>query len=213
MTLRSPGVAGIALTVAGVLSLSACGGADSPQRHDNDKVGAPAASTASTPAAVVRPRIELPSDVTYDFEWRKTGDTDKDAVLNDAEQRIRAVDMAIAEQKPLHAAYRFYSEGTAAAGSQAYIQEFVDHKARTTGLTRFYKESVTVKGDGTATLVYCEDQNRAFNRFLSTGKTDVTPVTKNNYVIYSSILRRSNGNVWVTEHLNSQRGSAKCRPA
>ncbi|CAM5723633.1 hypothetical protein SVIOM342S_09282 [Streptomyces violaceorubidus] len=40
--------------------------------------------------------------------------------------------MAIAEQDPLHKAYRFYSEGEAAAGSEKYIRDFVDHKARTT---------------------------------------------------------------------------------
>lgn len=152
----------------------------------------------------------MPSDVTYNFEWTKTGNADKDAVLNDAEQRIKAVDSAIAEQDPLHAAYRFYSEGAAAAGSQAYIQEFVDHEARTTGLTRYYNESVTVENDGTAALLYCEDQSKAYNKFLKTGRTDVTPVGKNSYVIYATTLRKNKNGVWVTKTLDSQRGSAKC---
>ncbi|MFD5024492.1 hypothetical protein [Streptomyces sp. NPDC058373] len=154
----------------------------------------------------------MPSDVTYKFEWGRTGDPDKDAVLSDAEQRIRAVDMAIAEQDPLHGAYTFYSEGTAAAGSQKYIQEFIDHKARTTGLTRFYGESVTVEDDGTAALVYCEDQSKASNKFLETGKTDATSATKNSYVLYASTLRKNKDGIWVTERLDSSRGSAKCQP-
>ncbi|MGA5079602.1 hypothetical protein ACPC37_18710 [Streptomyces griseoincarnatus] len=49
-------------------------------------------------------------------------------MLADTAQRIKAVDLAIAEHDPLHEAYRFYSEGTAAAGSERYIQEFVDHE-------------------------------------------------------------------------------------
>nr|WP_223190002.1 hypothetical protein [Streptomyces sp. TRM68416] len=199
--------------------MSACGSDDdSPESKDKiagadtggEKSPSPSASTPEP--SEERPKIELPADVTFKFEWKKTGDSDKDAVLSDAEQRIKAVDMAIAEQDPLHEAYRFYSEGTAAAGSQNYIQGFVDHKARTTGLTRYYNETLSIKDDGTAALVYCEDQSKAFNKFLKTGKTDVTPVTKDSYVIYASTLRKNKNGVWVTETLNSQRGSAKCQP-
>ncbi|MDX3456957.1 hypothetical protein PV396_34255 [Streptomyces sp. ME02-8801-2C] len=217
MNRRPALIAALALTASAALTLSACGGDDSSS--GNDKIAGaetgrePSASpSVSTSTTDDRPKITLPSDVTYKFEWTKTGDADKDAVLNDAEQRIKAVDLAIAEQDSLHAAYRFYSEGTAAAGSQSYIQDFVDHKARTTGLTRYYNESVTVKGDGTAALLYCEDQSKAYNKFLKTGKTDVTPVTKDSYVIYASTLRKNKTGVWVTETLDSQRGSAKCQP-
>lgn len=219
MTRRPMLLAATALTAAAALSLSACGSDDSSNSKDNDKIAgvdtgseASASPSASASATDDRPEIALPSDVTYNFEWTKTGNADKDAVLDDAEQRIKAVDLAIAEQDPLHAAYRFYSEGTAAAGSQAYIQDFVDHKARTTGLTRYYNESVTVRSEGTAALLYCEDQSKAYNKFLKTGKTDVTPVTKNSYVIYASTLRKNKNGVWVTETLDSQRGSAKCQP-
>ncbi|WP_103544924.1 hypothetical protein [Streptomyces sp. SM1] len=219
MNRRPTLLAALALTATTALTLSACGSDDDHPTKDSDKiVGADtggeksASPSASTPTSADRPEIELPSDVTHKFEWKKTGDPAKDAVLNDAEQRIKAVDMAIAEQDPLHEAYRFYSEGTAAAGSEKYIQEFVDHKARTTGKARYYNESVTVNEDGTAALVYCEDQSKAFNKFLETGKTNVNQATKNSYVIYASTLRKNKSGVWVTERLTSQRGSAKCQP-
>ncbi|MGC5036813.1 hypothetical protein ACPXCS_12515 [Streptomyces sp. DT190] len=219
MNRRPTLLAALTLTAAAALTLSACGSDDSSKATDSDKIAgadtgdkASASATPSAADAGDRPTIKLPSDVTYRFEWKKTGDADKDAVLGDAEQRIKAVDMAIARQDPLDKAYRFYSDGTAAAASQKYIQEFVDHKARTTGLTRFYNENVTVKDDGTAALVYCEDQSKAFNKFLKTGKTDVTPVTEDSYVVYAGTLRKNDKGVWVTERLISQRGSAKCRP-
>ncbi|MFC8332483.1 hypothetical protein [Streptomyces olivaceus] len=211
-------LAALALTAATALTLSACG-SDDDNSGDNDKIaGADTSSEPSTSpsesatAVGDRPKIEVPTDVTYKFGWDKTGDPVKDAVLHDAEQRIRAVDMAIAEQNPLHGAYRFYSEGEAAAGSENYIQEFVDHKARTTGLTRYYGESVSIKGDGTASLTYCEDQSKSFNKFLDTGKIDVTTATKDSYVIYAGTLRKNSKGVWVTERLNSERGSSKCQP-
>ncbi|MET9717645.1 hypothetical protein ABZZ46_19800 [Streptomyces rochei] len=211
-------LAALTLTAAAALTLSACESDDKPA-SDNDKIaGADTGTesskspTESAPAEPDRPKIELPTDVTYEFEWDKTGDPAKDAVLHDAEQRIRAVDLAIAEQNALHEAYRFYSEGEAAAGSQKYIQEFIDHKARTTGVTRYYQEDVNVKDDGTASLVYCEDQSKAFNKFIETGKTDVTDVSPDSYVLYASTLRKNAKGVWVTERLVSERGSAKCQP-
>ncbi|MEU4167494.1 hypothetical protein AB0F46_11470 [Streptomyces sp. NPDC026665] len=200
-----------------MLVLSACGGGgDKPKAQDEiagaDTGGEESASPgASATQEAGRPKIELPSDLTYSFEWRKTGDKDKDAVLSDSEQFIKAVDMAIAEQDPLDKAYRFYSEGTAAAGSQKFIQEFVDYKDRITGAKRYYEPKVTINSDGTAAFVYCEDQNTAYNKSLKTGKTEVTSKSNDNYVRYESLLRVNGQGVWVTETLTSQRGSVACQ--
>ncbi|MFE2536211.1 hypothetical protein [Streptomyces sp. NPDC059371] len=200
-----------------MLLLSGCGGGGDKPKANDKAVGRNAGGRESaspgasaTPQAG-RPKIELPSDLTYTFEWPGTGDKDKDAVLSDSEQFIKAVDMAIAAQDPLDKAYRFYSEGTAAAGSQKFIQEFVDYKDRITGAKRYYDSKVTINSDGTAAFVYCEDQNKAYNKSLKTGKTEVTPKSKDNYVLYDSLLRVDEQGVWVTETLTSQRGSAACR--
>ncbi|MET7452357.1 hypothetical protein ABZT03_10765 [Streptomyces sp. NPDC005574] len=205
------------LTAVAALSLSACGSGNDGAKGNDKIAGAGAGSevsaspSASRSNAADRPKIELPSDLTYTFEWPKTGDEDKDAVLADSEQFVRAVDMAVAEQDPLGRAYRFYSDGEAAAGSRKFIQEFVDYKDRITGAKRYYDANVKINSDGTAGLVYCEDQNKAYNRSIKTGRTDVTPVSKDNYVLYGSRLRVNKQGVWVTETLASQRGSAACQ--
>ena len=209
-----------ALVASAALLLTACGGDDSGPK-DNDKIAgadtgsktpaSPTASPSAPAASADRPKIELPADLTYTFEWPKTGDAKKDAVLADSEQFIKAVDMAIAEQDPLHKAYLYYSEADAAAGSQKFIQEFVDYKDRITGAKRYFDAKVNVNSDGTAGLVYCEDQNKAYNKNLKTGKTNVTPASKDNYVLYSSLLRVNKQGVWITEKLTSQRGSAACQ--
>ncbi|MET9732872.1 hypothetical protein ABZZ79_20150 [Streptomyces sp. NPDC006458] len=198
--------------------LTACGGEDdSPKANDKISGAATGEETSASPTGssaggAERPEISLPSDLTYSFEWSKTGDKDKDAVLSDSRQFIEAVDMAIAEQDPLHAAYRFYSEGEAAASSQKFIQEFVDYSDRITGTKRFYDAKVQIDDDGTAGFVYCEDQNKAYNKSLKTGKTSVTPESDDNYVLYNSRLRVNKQGVWVTEKLTSERGNAACRP-
>ncbi|MFF3380103.1 hypothetical protein ACFYXF_45005 [Streptomyces sp. NPDC002680] len=209
-----------ALVASAALLLTACGG-DDGESKDNDKIAgadtgsetsaSPTASASASADSADRPKIELPADLTYTFEWPKTGDKDKDAVLSDSEQFIKAVDMAIAEQDPLNKAYQFYSEGEAAAGSQKFIQEFVDYKDRITGAKRYFDAKVNVNSDGTAGLVYCEDQNKAYNKSLKTGKTNVTAASKDNYVLYSSRLRVNENGIWITETLTSQRGSSACQ--
>ncbi|MET9898536.1 hypothetical protein [Streptomyces sp. NPDC006446] len=207
-----------AVGATAALLLTACGGGDEKPKV-NDKIagadtggGASASAEASATASAGRPKIELPSDLQYNFEWRKTGDKDKDAVLADGELFIKATDQAIANQDPLDPAYRFYSEGELAAATQKYVQRFVDHKARTTGTYRFYSESVTLRGDGSAALTYCEDQGKAYNKYVKTGKVDKTPVTKNSYVFYNTELKRNSDGVWVTQDMLSERASSKCQP-
>ncbi|MGW6012274.1 hypothetical protein [Streptomyces sp. NPDC055210] len=219
MNRRPTLLAAITLTAAAALTLSACGGDSDSKDKPNDKIaGADTGKekspspTASASNAAGRPKIELPSDLHYTFEWKKTSDADEKAVLSDGELFIKATDQAIANQDPLDPAYRFYSEGELAASTEKYVKRFVDHGARTTGTYRFYGESVTVRGDGTATLSYCEDQGKAYNKYVKTNKIDKTPVTKDSYVLYNTALKKSKAGVWVTQDMISERASSKCQP-
>ncbi|MBW8802034.1 MAG: hypothetical protein JF597_53525 [Streptomyces sp.] len=204
--------------VTAALLLAGCGGGDGDKSKSNDKIAgadtgvSASASPSASAASAGRPKITLPSDLTYTFEWAKTGNEKKDAVLGDTEQFIKAVDMAIAKQAPLDNAYRFYSEGLAAAGSQKFIQEFVDYKDRITGAKRYFDAKVQINDDGTAGLVYCEDQTKAYNKSLKTGKAEVTKASKDDYVLYNSLLQVNKQGVWITEKLTSQRGSSVCQP-
>ncbi|MCX4908299.1 hypothetical protein [Streptomyces sp. NBC_00878] len=209
----------IALTAVAALSLSACGSDDSSEDKANDKIAGAdtgtdksASPSASAPAPAGRPKIELPSDLTYTFDWPKTGDKEKDAVLSDSEQSIKAVDLAIANQNALDKAYLFYYEGEAAAGTEQFIQNYVKNKARTMGAYRFYDPAVTVGGDGTASLSYCEDQGKAYVMYLKDKKVKKTEVTAKSYVSYHTSLKKNKKGVWVIQKIISQSGSSKCQP-
>ncbi|MEU5577265.1 hypothetical protein ABZ791_19100 [Streptomyces huasconensis] len=208
-----------ALTASAALLLTSCGSDEKSSGSDDKIAGAGQGEEKKSPPpsesaqGADRPEIKLPSDLTYKFEWAKTGDKDKDAVLADTEQYLKAVDMAIAEQKPLHKAYRFYSEGDAAAGSQRFVEEYVEYKDRITGVKRYYNARVDVTGGKTAGLVYCEDQRKAHNKSLKTGKTaEAAAPSKDDYVLYSSRLRVNEQGVWITETTTSDRGNATCQP-
>ncbi|RDD85247.1 hypothetical protein DVZ84_31185 [Streptomyces parvulus] len=199
--------------------MSACGGDDN-SADDKDKIAgadtgdsSPTASpTTSAPSTAGRPKIDLPSDLSYKFEWPKTGDKDKDAVLADSEQSIKAVDLAIVNQDALDKAYLTYYEGEAAASTQEFIQAYVKENARVTGAYRYYDAVVNVRAKDTASLVYCEDQSRAYDMYLKPKKVNKTPVTKNSYVLYNTQLARNGKGIWVVEKMLSQRGSDKCQP-
>ncbi|WP_411093026.1 hypothetical protein [Streptomyces sp. 049-1] len=220
MTRRRPALlAALTLTAAAALTLSACGGDDSSSDKKDKIAGAdtggstPSASpTASEPSTADRPKIELPSDLSYKFEWPKTGDKDKDAVLADSEQSIKAVDLAIVNQDALDKAYLTYYEGEAAASTQEFIQAYVKENARVTGAYRYYDAVVNVRAKDSASLVYCEDQSRAYDMYLKPKKVNKTPVTKNSYVLYNTQLARNDNGIWVVEKMLSQRGSDKCQP-
>ncbi|MFE9250953.1 hypothetical protein [Streptomyces sp. NPDC007088] len=211
-----------ALCAVAAFSLSACGGGDDASDEKADKPvagadtsGGSSASAGPSPSASTaagRPKIELPADLTYDFEWPKTGDAKKDAVMADTRQYLQAVDMAIARQDPDDPAFRFYTAGESAAGAQAYVQRFVDTHDRTTGVMRYSKPNVQINDDDTAGFTYCEDQSKAYRKNVKTGKTKVTPATKDGYVLYNARLRLNGKGVWVTEKLVSDAGSDLCQP-
>ncbi|GLW44788.1 hypothetical protein Stsp02_04500 [Streptomyces sp. NBRC 14336] len=219
MNRRPTLLAALTLTAAAALTLSACGSDDSPEKKDNDKIAGAdtgnktsASPTQSDPATTDRPKIELPSDISYTFDWPKTGDKEKDAVLADSEQSIKALDLAIVNQDPLDEPYRFYHEGEAAAEAEKFIQNYVDNKAGLTGAYRFYAPVVAVAKDGSASLSYCEDQGKAYVKDLKTGKAKKTEVTAKSYVIYHTSLKKNDKGVWVVQKVVSERGSAKCQP-
>ncbi|MFE0508477.1 hypothetical protein [Streptomyces sp. NPDC058964] len=218
MTRRSRLLTTAAAGATAVLLLAGCGGGGSKPKSNDKITGADsggessASPSASASGTAGRPEIEMPSDLSYTFDWPKTGDKDKDAVLVDSEQSIKAVDLAIVNQDPLDKAYRFYYEGEAAAQTQQFIKAYVKAKARTTGSYRYYDPVVNVSGPSNASLVYCEDQGKAYDFYLKTKKVDKTPVTKNSYVLYSTQLQKNDKGVWVVVKLISQRGSSKCQP-
>ncbi|MCT9089165.1 hypothetical protein N4G70_09815 [Streptomyces sp. ASQP_92] len=212
-------MAASALTVTAALMLSACSSNDEKPKDSGKIAGAdqsdkasPSATASASATASDRPKIELPADLSYTFDWQKTGDPAKDAVLSDGEQLIKAIDYAIVKQDPLQAAYRFYTEGELSASTQRYVEDYVKAKSRVTGSYRYYNATVSVGDHGTAALSYCQDQGKAYDMAIPTGKVDKTPATKNSYVLYHTALRKNDGGVWVTTKMVSDRGNAKCQP-
>jgi hypothetical protein len=69
---------------------------------------------------------------------------------------------------------------------------------------------VTLSGKSTASVVYCSDESKGFNKNRTTDKVDRTPPKDSPYVLYNTRLEKNAQGVWQTSHLISKRGDKAC---
>ncbi|MGW3507931.1 hypothetical protein [Streptomyces sp. NPDC000994] len=200
---------------AAALLLAGCGGSDGGAKA-NDKIagadtdtGTPASPTPSA-TATGRPEIELPSDVIDKYDDWKTGDAAKDAVLADTARRIDATNDAIVRGDTRSPGLSFYYRDKALTEATAWVKAYLDANLSFTGTTRYYAPKVTLSGATTATVVYCSDESKGFNKSRKTGKVDKAPSTESPYVLYNTRLQKNEQGVWQTTNLISQRGETTC---
>ncbi|KAA0930472.1 hypothetical protein [Streptomyces apricus] len=219
MNRRPTLLAALSLTAAAALTLSACGGGDSGGGKSNDKIAGAnndtdakksASPTVSEEVAVGRPEINLPSDIVDEYEDWKTGDDVEDTVLADTAERIDATNDAIVRGDTGAPGLPFYYRDKALNGAVEWVQEYKDANLSFTGTTRYYDPKVTLSGATTATVVYCADESRGFNKNRETGKVDRTPSDESPYVLYNTRLEKSGKGVWQTAALISKRGDKTC---
>ncbi|WP_055698669.1 MULTISPECIES: hypothetical protein [Streptomyces] len=206
-----------ALAATAALLLTGCGSGDDGESEDKitgaDQGDAKSASPSKSAAdSVDRPKITLPKDDVLVFEGSKTGDANKDAVLADNAERLRAVDAAIIQSDAKYAPVYFYSTGDAAKTAAESIQSYVDDDLSVTGTVRYFDRTVAFREDGSARLTYCSDESKGFAKERKTGKTLKTKADKNSYVFYDTRLDRNAKGVWQTTAVTSNRGAAQCQP-
>jgi len=219
MSKRPTTVAAACLATATALLLSACGGGSDSKDEGKDKIaGADTGSRSASPSAsasddgIDRPKVQLPEGDELVFTPEGGGEAKADAVLRDNAEYLRAIDEAIGDQNPKSKAVAFYSKNLAYLGSVDWISGFVKDGTTVTGTVRFFDRKVKFSKDGSAGLTYCADESKGYTKDVKTGKTNVTAVTKNSYVLYNDRLRKNDQGVWQTTNSISKRGSEVCQP-
>ncbi|GAA2286976.1 lipoprotein [Streptomyces hawaiiensis] len=209
----------LTLTAAAALTLSACGSDDSPAAKDNDKIaGADTGGEASPSpseneaAPAGRPAITFPPDAKNVFEYEKTGDTAKDAVLKDSTLSVNSVDEAILKGKTDTKALGFYNVGKALESSVSYAQRYIDGGDTWIGETRYFDYKVNLTGETKAYVTYCSDESKSYIKNRKTKKVDRSPADSDSYVLYNTSLIRNADGVWQTSNIGSVRGSKACQP-
>ncbi|MGW7085918.1 hypothetical protein ACWGH2_20845 [Streptomyces sp. NPDC054871] len=214
-----PVAAAFAATAA--LLLTACGSGGDDKPKDNDKINGadqggetkePASPSASEGGGAKRPDMTLPKDVTETFANWKTGDATKDAVLADAGHAQTAVTYSITQGNADEPALGFYQDGDALVGSAQWVKSVIDSGSTFHGKVRYFAPKVSLIGKDAASVVYCSDESKAFNKNRKTNKVTKTPVTDNSYVTYSTRLDKNAQGIWQTTKLQSKRGDKTCTP-
>ncbi|MFE0859522.1 hypothetical protein ACFVOO_06150 [Streptomyces rochei] len=211
-------LAALTLTAAAALTLSACGSDDKPA-SDNDKIAGadtgsekPASPSPSASDTGGRPEITFPADAKNVFEYQKTGDTTKDAVLKDSTLGVNSVDEAIFSGSTDTKALGFYNTESALSDSITYVLGYVDKKRTWVGETRYFDYKVNLVDESQAYVTYCSDESKSFIKDKKTGKVEDTPTTADSYVLYNTKLAKNAEGVWQTTDIASDRGSETCQP-
>ncbi|WP_407560550.1 hypothetical protein [Streptomyces sp. 184] len=217
MSPRALSAAALAAAATLSLLLTACGGDEDGDTPQDDKIqgadkGEEPPSPSPSEEAAGRPEIKLPEDLEITFSPEETGDPVEDAVLRDNAERMKAVQSAIAGLDPKYEALNYYNTDQALGETSEWVEQFKDEKLTVTGAVRYVDRQVTLNEDDTATLTFCADESKGYSKSLETGKVNVTPVTKDSYVIYNTKLQKSDEGVWRTTGIISERGAAECQP-
>ncbi|MEO3852430.1 hypothetical protein ABGB09_33210 [Streptomyces sp. B8F3] len=219
MSPRALSAAALAATAALSLLLTACGSdeEDDATKPDDKIQGAEkgeddSPSPSAEEEAAGRPEIELPEDLKITFSPEETGDPVKDAVLRDNAERMKAIQSAIAGLDPKYEALNYYNTDEALAESAEWVEQFKEEKLTVTGAVRYSDRQVTLNADGTATLTFCADESKGYSKSLETGKVNVTPITKDSYLVYNTKLQKDDQGVWRTTSIFSERGAVQCQP-
>ncbi|MFD4631850.1 hypothetical protein ACFVYR_27660 [Streptomyces sp. NPDC058284] len=208
------------MTVAAVVSLSACGASDGDSQ-DKDKIaGADSGGRASEPPSakapddgVDRPEIELPKGVKNVFEGGRTGDSKKDAVLADNERWLNSLIEAVTVEAKDHPALKFYAAGDGLVASAEYIQGFQEKKKSFVGTIRYYDRKVTFLKDGVAAVSYCKDGTKTYPKDLKTGTVDRSiEGSASDYAFVNTRVTKNDKGVWQTDSVTSTTASKKCTP-
>ncbi|WP_419995972.1 hypothetical protein [Streptomyces boninensis] len=202
-----------AVAAAAGLLLAGCGGDDGGDGKASGEIkGAGKSSTPSKSESVApgAPEFDLPSDVKVEVSADETGDKAKDAVLKDHEYALMASQESFAKAEPTANFKRFWT-GQAAAQYEASFKAYKKDGATVTGSDRFYFREVTSLKGKRATVAFCEDQSKFFDKIVKSGKVERNKPSLKSFVDRRVVLEKSGDGHWRVVEAQGSRGSKECQ--
>jgi hypothetical protein len=192
--------------------LTACGGGGDESPDDikgADAGSSPSASaSASTPSGVKRPEVTLPSSFRLTFENWTSSDPDKQAVLDDGKEQLRAGYAAIIANEPDGGeALAFYDTRAGLSADREWIKSYTGKNVTVIGELPVFDPEATLFAEKTkAQLRYCTDESKAQTENRKTGDVVGTPPGTDPHVAYVVTMQKNEQGVWQTVSTNSNRG-------
>lgn len=223
MTRSSLPIAAAALAASAGLLLTACGGGGS---DSSDKIqpsqtattsAAPTATTASPTQAAGpnAPKFELPSEMKVDFKGFDDSDPAKKAALRDATYAATSVveTEALGKTKQTPNLKRFFPGEHGAQLADQMITYARSGKVAT-GLIRYYEPTAKLnKEAGSMTVTFCEDQSKAFDKDVKTGKVNVTTPSVKSFNAWTYVMSKSTSGEWHVFDYKFLNGAKSCQAA
>lgn len=199
------------LVVVGCLALAGCGDKrPQPPAH----LGGPSTGASATPSASAAPTgdstFHLPAGLKVVFDGGATGDPTKDAILADNEKLIKAFYQAVDRGDPGDPALKRYVTGDGAIAWMGNVQLFKTRGRTVTGMDRWFRRSVHIISPTTASLVFCNDQTKAYDKDKKTGKVFVTKPNPTDFVFFNSFVQKDAQGTWRATFRTAARGARRC---
>jgi len=212
----------VALAASAGLLLSACGGggssSDKIQSSASTPTSAPTTSASASPTQAAgpdAPKFDLPPDVKIDFQGFTSSDATKVEVLRDATYAATAVveTEALGKKSETPNLKRFFPSEHGAELADQLISYAKSGKVAT-GTFRYYNPKVTVnKGAGSVTVGFCEDQRKAYDKDIKTGKVTITQPSLKSFNSWTYVMGKSASGEWTVFSYSWNHGVAKCQVA
>ncbi|MBV9026277.1 MAG: hypothetical protein JO362_21365 [Streptomycetaceae bacterium] len=148
----------------------------------------------------------------YVFEGGSTGDSVKDQILSDNEQRIKSLDYAVITDDIKSPGLLFYSYGDALTSGYYWVKQELDGGYTLTGTSRYYDRNVVSVDGNSAIISYCLDQSQEFGKVRKTGQVLKTPTTPKSFDLFNVNMQKNTAGVWQATRVESFAGEPKCQP-
>ncbi|MGP3951641.1 hypothetical protein [Streptomyces sp. 7N604] len=202
------------VAVAGVLLLAtACGSGDDGGRAGDEIADAqkPDQQTAaSSTEEKGAPKFDLPPDVKVVIDDDKTGDKPKDEVLKDHGYALMAMQEAYAKAEATENFDRYW-QNEAADKFRAVFAEYKKRGTTITGTDRFYGRAVMSQDGKKALVTFCEDQSKAFDKDVKSGKVDRAQPNLDSFIEIRTVLEKGSAGEWQVTEYSGARGSKSCQ--
>ncbi|MDF9813829.1 hypothetical protein [Streptomyces sp. SPB162] len=205
-----------ALTLATALALTACGGEDKA----SDKIPGvpttapttPAATPSATATEAGAPKFVLPPDIKIQIDGFEDADATKKAVLRDTGYAITAILEAeskiIVKETPN---FKRYFTGLQGAQFADTIIEQARSGNVITGTYHYYQSNVKILGTGVASVAYCEDQRKGFDKVAKTGKVNTTTPSLQDFRQWTMTMSKNASGDWQVLRYTWALGAKKCQ--
>ncbi|MFG2516508.1 hypothetical protein [Streptomyces sp. NPDC048584] len=214
----------VAFAAAASLLLSACGGGDDKSGDSDEIAGADqgtekpskSADPSGAPAEDKPDGVDvsLPADINLVFDWKKPGNENEAAAMDDAANFFRAIYRGVDKRTTEDAAVVTYSTGDGLKYAKTQIGARLEGGWTSTGTRRHYQASTRSTPNGNSVEVaFCVDSTKFYSKEVKTGKVlKGTPsITDFDYFKLIMVKLPTGEGLWRASKVSVEAKAAKCR--